>query len=716
MNFSKICGNIILYSFYLLFFLIPLFWLPLNSELFEFNKMLLVYLLTVVITATWIIKGLIEKEFKVKKTPLDIPIILLLAANVASTIFSIDPQTSIFGYYGRWHGGLLSTISYILLYYSLVSNSDKKTALNYLWTSLFSGILVAIYGVLQHPNPLFQEKLGSSTTWHGIDYDYWAVDVENRVFSTLGQPNWMAAFLAMLIFPLISFLLIIKKLWQKALVFLAVSVCFTAFTFAYSRGATIGILVGVATFIILLPFYKETLWQKIFKVIPVVDIVFFWNRFKNYLGIFLALLSIILLVNYFFGNALSRRGGLSTKIIQTQKQTNIKQTQLEVGGVQTAKIRTIVWTGSFEIFKHYPLFGSGVETFGYSYYLFRPAAHNLTSEWDYLYNKAHNEYLNTLATTGAFGFLSYIFLIGLFEFIAIKITVNSRWVSERFIGVGLLASYNSYLAQNFFGFSVVPIALLFFSFPALFFIFSNLNNSSYIIFSEKRWAILKSNLNSNIFSFGVLLVSIYLIISIFSMWLADFYYNQSISSENYQSSIRSLRISKNLAPYEPTYKAELAINLSGLAVATTNKDSSKKSALEAREIINQVVSQHPNNISLWQSKRYVDFSLSKIDKANYLELIRTAEKLKQLAPTDASLQYDAALIYSYVDQNQKAEKQLEKVVDLKNNYADAILMLARIYNENGKKDRSIKTLRELLRVNPKNSEANDLLKTLLTNP
>jgi O-antigen ligase len=57
------------------------------------------------------------------------------------------------------------------------------------------------------------------------------------------------------------------------------------------------------------------------------------------------------------------------------------------------------------------LFGTGVETFAYAYYFVRPQAHNLTSEWDYLYNKAHNEYLNYFATTGFIGLGTYLLVI-----------------------------------------------------------------------------------------------------------------------------------------------------------------------------------------------------------------------------------------------------------------------------------------------------------------
>jgi O-antigen ligase len=61
-----------------------------------------------------------------------------------------------------------------------------------------------------------------------------------------------------------------------------------------------------------------------------------------------------------------------------------------------------------------------VETFAYSYYNFRPAQHNQLSEWDYLYNKAHNEFLNFLSTTGAFGLATYLLIILWFSIFALK--------------------------------------------------------------------------------------------------------------------------------------------------------------------------------------------------------------------------------------------------------------------------------------------------------
>src|SRR3989339_981087 len=143
---------------------------------------------------------------------------------------------------------------------------------------------------------------------------------------------------------------------------------------------------------------------------------------------------------------------------------------IRVGGSDSMDIRKVVWQGAIELGQRYPLFGPGVETFAYTYYWVRPAAHNLLSEWDFLYNKAHNEYLNFLATTGFFGLLTYLLLI--FSIIRVIARSNATWLSwiplagkshstndlkteNRELKTPLLLGSLSILITNYFGFSVV---------------------------------------------------------------------------------------------------------------------------------------------------------------------------------------------------------------------------------------------------------------------
>ena len=70
--------KIIFILFCILLFLVPIILWPFTSEVFEFNKMVLVYIFTTLITATWIIRMIYEKKLIFRRTILDIPLLLFL--------------------------------------------------------------------------------------------------------------------------------------------------------------------------------------------------------------------------------------------------------------------------------------------------------------------------------------------------------------------------------------------------------------------------------------------------------------------------------------------------------------------------------------------------------------------------------------------------------------------------------------------------------------
>ncbi|HBU22112.1 TPA: hypothetical protein DEB02_04170, partial [Candidatus Beckwithbacteria bacterium] len=81
--------------------------------------------------------------------------------------------------YSRFNGGLVSTASYLTLYYAYISNlASPRFTKKFLKVTLTTALIVSLYGILEH---------------FGIDEHVWIQDVKNRVFSTLGQPNWLAA-------------------------------------------------------------------------------------------------------------------------------------------------------------------------------------------------------------------------------------------------------------------------------------------------------------------------------------------------------------------------------------------------------------------------------------------------------------------------------------------------------------------------------------------
>ncbi len=692
--------KILTFSFFALFFLTPLIWTPWNYELFEYNKMLFIYGLTVIILGVWGIRAIREKKLTIKSTPLDIPLLLFLLANILSTIFSIDPHTSIWGYYSRSNGGLLSIISYIALYYAFVSNFTKEYVFKFLKAMLWGGFLVALYAIPEH----FGVSPSCVALTGKFGANCWVQDVQARVFATLGQPNWLAAYLAMLIFPCIYFILTAKSKLSLTIYSILLASYYLAFTFTYSRGATLGFLAGLGVFIVLqvLALHPKGVNLKLFSSL-------------------MTILAIFLLINLLFGSALTGDFKLIKQVTPPRPTISLSSasTQLETGGTESGQIRLIVWKGALEIFKHYPIFGSGVETFAYSYYNFRPAAHNLVSEWDFLYNKAHNEYLNYLATTGLLGFASYCIMI-----ITFIIFILKKLKSKNLVLLSLLASYTSFLVQNIFGFSVVMIALFFFLFPAFSFLSSDSLRSFNIKFPIPDFKGEKSPIlrmvkiiTLAIIYFIVITLTLYFLYSIFKIWTADTIFSRGVNYSNAGNPGRAyneLFDAVSLNPDEPLFKSELGFAAAASSVSLATEDASLSSRLKKQAILEtqKSLSLSPKNLSLFRTAVRTYYALSNIDpKYNQITLHAIDESIN-LAPTDAKLYYNKALILANLERMDEAIKEMQKAIKLKPNYREAILSLGQFYLSEGDKEKAKKQADIVLKLIPNDKDGLKLMEEI----
>ena len=673
--------KVITYSFYLLFFLTPLFWTSKNFELFEYNKMILTYGFTVIIVGAWILKTINDKRLTIKRTPLDIPILLFLGANILSTIFSIDTHTSIWGYYSRSNGGLLSIFSYLLLYWAYCSNMDRDKVLTALKFGLASGFIISLWGILEH----FGVSPSCVILRGEFSADCWVQDVQARVFATLGQPNWMAAYLAMLIFPALYFLLTATTKFSQYTYYLLLTTYYLAFTFTYSRGPTLGLIGGMVVFVAFLSFPRKR---------ESIQTIIYGSRIKYGMTVLLS----FLLINLLFGSALTSFK-LVTKFAPPPRPsialpTTSSVTQLENGGTESGQIRFIVWQGALDVFRNYPLFGSGVETFAYSYYQFRPAAHNLTSEWDFLYNKAHNEYLNYLATTGILGFGTYMLVIMAFILWSVKWILRYKDIRRKTIDSQypnilistLLASYVAYLIYNFFLFSVVVIATFFYLFPALAFVATDslksfkLPKKLYPIPYTLYPILYRRPLYTNLTKGFVILFTLYLLFSIFQLWWADTLFakgDRASDSGNPGTAYNLLAAASEINPGEPLYRSELSFAAAQAAVALAPSDATSSSRLtdEAEFEIENVVQSNPKNISFWRTAVRTYFELSSLDKKYTDKTLQALDRAIKLAPTDPKLYFNKALVLQSEDRGREVIAALEKAIQLKPNYVQALQQL-----------------------------------------
>lgn len=745
------CNRFIKTGFYLAFGIVPLLLTPWNYELFEYNKMMAVYAITVVVATAWLIKMAKEQQIRITKTPLDIPILLFVASQIISAIFSIDPHVSWFGYYSRFNGGVFSILSYTLLYYAFVSNTElflspgeaySTPALSHLSSkkkgkkalpvhhqvpryaeaivrllsiSLVSALVVAGYGVL--------ERLG-------IDKHLWVQDVQNRVFATLGQPNWLAAYLVALVPIAMAFAVrniamsTEKKYSTQTVLYLLLAVLFfVVLLFTRSRSGLLGFAVAEIIFwgLIALEMVVKRQPKQQLRNHPLVRPVAFLH----------IVFALIVFVNGTGTPAVDRFvtfNGLRDLTSKLTTQQNNKATQeatpsavagpaLEVGGTESGTIRKYVWQGAINAWNSTlktKLIGTGTETFAFAFYEFRPVAHNNTSEWDFLYNKAHNEYLNYLATTGVLGLGSYLLFIGSVIWLFItrikKLLTKTTSPDDASLTLhyALFAGWVSLLVTNFFGFSVVILQVFLFLFPAVVIVLGSGNEQKETIIAIKppAWVV-----------WVVLLLGIYTMARIGSYWYADTLYANGyrlIRAGLYGQAIPALNSAIALNRAEPIYHDELANGYATLSVAAFEGNNATQAAQLAALAVEESIKAlniSPRNVNFHKTRTKVYYTLSSLDPSFNAKAIEALETALTLSPNDPKIYYNLAILVGRDGDTNGAIGHLLKAKELKPNYRDVYYALWVFYTEEQKPAEARAILEEYLKtVDPNDKDFIERLK------
>ncbi|KKU04025.1 MAG: hypothetical protein UX03_C0005G0009 [Candidatus Woesebacteria bacterium GW2011_GWE1_45_18] len=647
------------FLFNLLFFFVPIVLYPYSHELFEFNKMVFVYALTVLISTAWAVRMILAKKIIFRRSLFDVPILLFLFSQLLSTAFSIDVRTSLLGYYSRFHGGFLSTLSYSLLFWAFVSNMDRAKTLKAIRFLVFSGIIVSFYGVLQH---------------FGIDKDVWVQDVQERVFSTLGQPNWLAAWLVALLPIAWAFYLSLRQKSKNFRPWLGVSALYVL-TLAYtkSRSGLLGLAVAAAIF-----------WG--------INLLYRLKERPKFL-IKNSLLLIALSVFLLFAGGTPWTSSLE-KFFTSGLEDKTPETvgpALETGGTESGTIRKIVWKGAVDVWKNYPLVGSGVETFAFSYYQFRPVEHNLVSEWDFLYNKAHNELLNILATTGLLGLGAYLY----FSAVVVFYLVKKIKTSPDILDSSFLAGFCGLFVVNFFGFSVVAVSLLYFLLPAF---------AVCLAGSEKVRAASYKNSDSRQKA-GVLLIlfiAAYSLLAIGRYWYADFLFAKGKALNDAEDPVKArseLTRAIRLSPKEALFWDELSQSDTLIAVALNEAGEEAKAGEFASVAISEssnATALSPRNLNLKRNRANLFIKLSALDPDYLTDARDILIEAITYAPTEAKLYYNLGLTYARLGDLENAEKVFEKTISLKANYRDARLAYALILIDKGDREKAKEHLNYIL--------------------
>ncbi len=143
-NLSYICVSA-------LTFLMPVFFLTWTDDFFDFNKQYLLYFLVLFGLVSLALRAALEKKFDLVRTPLDIPLLILLFITLIASLVSGDRYISFWGELTNLTYGFVPLLFYVLFYFLAVNvlQTERQVKTNIFLVSL-STLLAVLYFAVKY--------------------------------------------------------------------------------------------------------------------------------------------------------------------------------------------------------------------------------------------------------------------------------------------------------------------------------------------------------------------------------------------------------------------------------------------------------------------------------------------------------------------------------------------------------------------------------------
>ena len=197
MTFRKYADKFIELCITAIIIMVPVIFYTRTNDVFEINKMFVMKMFIIMIMGVWAITAIRDKKLLLVKTNFDFPVLAYLAACFVAVIFTNNRYLSVFGVYEDFEG-IITMCFYVVLFYIAVNHLKKTGSIYKLMTAmLFATFVISAYGLAQN---------------FGWDFVMWNPETysKERFFSTLGNPNFLAAYLVETI-PVIFIMFFITK-------------------------------------------------------------------------------------------------------------------------------------------------------------------------------------------------------------------------------------------------------------------------------------------------------------------------------------------------------------------------------------------------------------------------------------------------------------------------------------------------------------------------
>lgn len=347
-----------------------------------------------------------------------------------STFLGVSPVAELFGTsYNQM--GLITHICFFVVFLSLITvigTSEKRFRLT-LWAITLTGLAIATYGYVQFfgRDPFVPSQLYTFETTSGPVL---------RIIGTLGHSNYLGNFL-LYVAPLAAGLALNTRGSVRRVGLATAILSAAAIVFSGTRGAWVGLVVGLLTFVLLARSRSGGASQVQRRATV---------RWAVPTSIVILLFSTSIAFNPASRNIVKRAG-----LFVNEK---------------TGSGRTLLWRDSMKMLAQNPLSGCGPDGFRKAFLPYKslelarlaPGTNNESS---------HNSYIDAALSYGLIGAILYVAIIA--SSFKVLMRARRRAVDAKFrtIAVSMISSLAGVVVHNLFIFDQISTGLYFFVFVAL---------------------------------------------------------------------------------------------------------------------------------------------------------------------------------------------------------------------------------------------------------
>lgn len=513
------------WSLYLLFFLLPVFFLPFTVEAFEVSKQTLLVILTFLALLAWLGSMVVEKRLVFRAGWLvNILPVVLLASVLVSSLFSLAGYQTWVGQSSQEYTSVLTLTVSVLLFYVLMNKaSETSVQKNLFFALLLSTSLSALFTLLNVVGLSFLPFLAS------------------RGANTVGVLTSFSAFLTVMMVFSMGMWLVGKKDRQDVLP--------TGSRGVLTRGLIVFLVIVTTLLLLAIDFW--VLWVlTIFGMLLLLAFVFLQQNEFGKANRFIVPLVILVISIFMFFLATPLKLNLPVVVSPSYSASfDVAKETLSEGPLRL-------------------IFGSGPGTFVFDYAKYKSEAVNQSILWGLNFDRAKSQVLTTLATLGLLGLVLWLALVVIIGLKALGRLLKEREQDEWKVTYVLFASWAALVLAHLLYSSNMTLTFLFWALTGLL--------ASQVTLKVKETDFVSSPKLGLVFSFAFVLVSVGVLATLF------------VTGQRYASEVafaKAVRLDRADAPTEEVV-AQLgqAVSLNNLS-DVYYRNLSQALLLRARDVI-----------------------------------------------------------------------------------------------------------------------------------